>query len=200
MSTSAAPRLFRLRRALTLEPMKVTVARIGKAHGLKGEVSLELRSDVPEQRLAVGSVLGTEPPSAGPLTVAAVRSQAQHWFVRFEQVSDRSGAESLRGVELTAEVDSDEEEGAWFIQDLVGLRAERPDGELLGTVAEVIPMPAQDLLVVKQAGGYRAMIPLVDAFVPTVDVAGGRVVLTPPYGLLAGEEPETTGETIGTES
>lgn len=180
--------------------MKVTVARIGRAHGLKGEVSIELRTDVPGERLAAGTVLMTEPASAGPLTVASVRNQAAHWFVRFEQVSDRTGAEALRGVELTADVDADEEEDAWFLQDLVGLKAMRPDGEALGVVVDVLPMPAQDLLVVKQAGGFKAMIPLVEAFVPEVDVAGGRVVLTPPYGLLAGEEPETTGETIGADA
>lgn len=177
--------------------MNVTVARIGRAHGLKGEVSVELRTDLPEERLAQGAVLATEPAEAGPLTVIGTRVQAGRWYVRFEEITDRNAAEAARGVELVADVDPDEEDEAWFVQDLVGLVAVRPDGERLGEVVDLMSMPAQDLLVVKQPGGHRAMIPFVDEFVVEVDVEAGRVVLTPPYGLLAGEEPEATGETRG---
>lgn len=177
--------------------MKVTVARIGRAHGLKGEVSIDVRTDVPEQRFTVGAIFETDPATSGPLTIAAARHQAHNWFLRFDQAGDRTAAEGLRGVELIAEVAPKEEDGAWFIQELVGLTAVRPDGEVLGKVVEVMSMPAQDLLVVKQAGGFKAMIPMVEAFVPEVDVPGGRIVLTPPHGLLAGEEPEVTGETSG---
>ncbi|WP_084075662.1 ribosome maturation factor RimM [Demequina sp. NBRC 110052] len=177
--------------------MNVTVARIGRAHGLKGELSVELRTDLPEERLARGAVLATEPADAGPLTVAGTRVQAGRWYVRFEEITDRTAAEAARGVELVADVDPDEEDEAWFVQDLVGLTAVRPDGERLGEVVDLMSMPAQDLLVVKQAGGHRAMIPFVDEFVADVDLDEGRIVLTPPYGLLAGEEPEATGETRG---
>lgn len=175
--------------------MKVTVARVGRAHGLKGEVSLEIRSDIPEERLAGGAVLETEPASAGPLTVVATRTQAGRWYARFEEVGDRTAAEALRGTELLAEADDAEEDDAWYVHELVGLRAVRPDGEDLGEVVDLLAMPAQDLLVVKQPGGHRAMIPFVDEFVPEVDPDAGSVTVTPPYGLLAGEEPEATGET-----
>lgn len=177
--------------------MKVTVARIGRAHGLKGEVSVELRTDIPEERLYEGAEFETEPASAGPLTVTSVRDQAGRWYLRFEQIGDRTAAENARGVELVIEADEDEEDDAWFVGELVGLAAVRPDGSAIGKVVDVMAMPAQDVLVVKELGGHRAMIPMVDAFVPEVDIEGGRIVLTPPYGLLSGEEMEDTGETHG---
>ncbi len=175
--------------------MEVTVARIGKAHGLKGEVSVELRTDIPEQRLVKGAVLATDPAETGPLTIAKTRVQAGRWYVQFDEIRDRDTAEAARGTSLVVDSDDDDEEDAWFVHELVGLTAVREDGQELGRVVDLQPMPAQDLLVVKQAGGHRAMIPFVADFVVEVDVEGGRVVLDPPHGLLAGEEPESTGET-----
>jgi len=177
--------------------MKVTVARIGRAHGLKGELSVELRTDVPDERFVPGVVLDTEPASAGPLTIAAVRQQSGRWYLRFAEITDRTAAENARGVELVVDVDEDEEDDAWFVGQLVGLTAVRPDGTKIGEVVEVMPMPAQDVLVVRQASGFRAMVPMVDEFVPEVNVADGVITLTPPYGLLEGEEPITTDETRG---
>jgi len=168
--------------------MKVTVARIGKAHGLKGEVSVELRTDIPADRFVVGATFDTEPSNAGPLTVAAVRQQAGRWYVRFDQLTDRTAAEQARGVEILVEADEDEEDDAWFVGRLVGLEARRADGTSVGTVVEVLPLPAQDVLVIRQASGNRAMVPLVDAFVPVVDVEAGYLTVTPPYGLLDGED------------
>ncbi|WP_296666020.1 ribosome maturation factor RimM [Demequina sp.] len=177
--------------------MRLTVARIGRAHGLKGEVSMVLHTDVPEQRLVPGAVLETEPAAAGPLTIERVRTQSGRWYVQFAQISGREAAEAARGVELTIEGAESDEDDAWFVHELVGLAAVRPGGEVVGEVVDLLSMPAQDLLVVRQPGGARAMIPFVEEFVPEVDVEGGRVVVTPPFGLLAGEEPETTGETAG---
>ncbi len=168
--------------------MDLTVARVGRAHGLKGEVSVELRTDIPEQRLADGAVLATDPASAGPLTVASTRVDSGRWYVRFEEASDRTAAEGLRGVLLTVEEDASDEEDAWYPHELEGLVAERPDGTRVGVVAGVEHLPAQDLLLVREGGGTTARIPFVSALVPVVDVAGGRVVVDPPYGLLAGEE------------
>ncbi|WP_062309893.1 ribosome maturation factor RimM [Demequina rhizosphaerae] len=175
--------------------MRLTVARIGRAHGLKGEVSVELRTDIPEDRLVPGEVFDTEPASAGPLTVDRVRVQAGRWYVQFEEIRGRDAAEAARGIELTIDGAESDEDDAWFVHQLVGLAAVTPDGDAIGEVVDLVTMPAQDLLVVKQPGGHRAMIPFVEEFVPEVDVDGGLVVLTPPYGLLAGEQPEVTGET-----
>lgn len=168
--------------------MQLTVARIGRAHGLRGEVSVEVRTDRPAERFAVGAVLATDPPSAGPLTVARVREQAGRYYLSFAEAADREAAEGLRGVLLTVEAEASAEPDAWYAHELVGLRVERPDGTLIGEVADLEHLPAQDLLVVREPGGHLARIPLVEALVPVVDVDGGRVVADPPYGLLAGEE------------
>jgi 16S rRNA processing protein RimM len=169
--------------------MLLTVARIGRAHGLRGEVALDLRTDSPEERLAVGRVLATDPAGAGPLTVAGTRSQHGRWFARFDEVRDRTAAEALQGVELV--VDSDAEpadEDAWYPHELAGLRAEHVDGRLLGTIAGLEHLPAHDVLVlVEEGSGARTLVPFVRAIVPVVDVAAGRVVLDPPGGLLASD-------------
>jgi 16S rRNA processing protein RimM len=177
--------------------MKVTVARIGRAHGLKGEVSLELRTDAPETRLMPGATFETEGGSVGHLTLLRARQQSGRWYAAFAELTDRNSAEAAHGTVLVIEAAAGEEEDAWFVHELVGLSAVRPDGTVVGEVVDLMDMPAQDVLVVREPGGNRAMIPFIEAFVPEVDIAGGRVVVTPPYGLLAGEQPEDTGETRG---
>lgn len=165
--------------------MQLVVARVGRAHGLRGEVGLDLRTDAPEERLAVGLTLSTEPPEAGPLTVTAARVHQGRWLVSFAEVADRTAAEALRGVELVVEADVSDEEDAWYPHELQGLRAELEDGTVVGEVTGLEHLPAHDALVVRETGGERTLVPFVRAIVPEVDVAGGRVVLTPPGGLLA---------------
>ena len=169
--------------------MQLTVARIGRAHGLRGEVALDLRTDSPEQRLAVGQVLATEPAAAGPLTVAGTRSQHGRWFASFREVPDRTAAEALQGVELVVDADVDpDDEDAWYPHELRGLRAEHTDGRRIGTIDGLEHLPAHDVLVLVEDGsGARTLVPFVRAIVPVVDVAGGRVVLDPPAGLLASD-------------
>ena len=165
--------------------MQLTIATVGRANGLRGDVALDVRTDVPQDRFAVGSVLRTIPTNAGPLTVARARSQGDRWFVGFEEVADRSAAEALRGVELVIEVDASEEEDAWYPYELMGLRAERPDGTLIGEVIGLEHLPAQDALVLREVEGARTLVPFVRQIVPVVDVEGGRVVVDAPHGLLA---------------
>jgi 16S rRNA processing protein RimM len=179
--------------------VELIVARIGRPHGLGGEVSLELRTDIPEERLAIGAILKTDPPSAGPLTVTATRQQAGLWYARFAETTDRTAAESLRGILLVINEDASREADAWYPSELVGLKAERPDGREVGTVVAVDYLPAQDLLVVREPSGAESRIPFVTALVPVVDVAGGKIVVDPPFGLLAGEEVDdvkTDGEEV----
>jgi len=175
--------------------VQLTVARIGRAHGMRGEVALDLRSDAPEERFAPGVVLRTVPPSAGPLTVERTRNLTGRWYVCFEGVLGRTAAEALRGVELV--VDSDDaaaaaaEEDAWYPHQLAGLRVEHVDGRTVGTVLDIEHLPAHDMLVIREPSGTRTLVPFVRAIVPVVDVVGGRVVLDPPGGLLADDgEPE----------
>ena len=180
--------------------MKVTVARIGKANGLKGDVALDVRTDVPQERLVIGAVFDTEPADAGPFTLARVRQHSGRWIVGFDEISDRTGAENAQGIELVIDSEESEEDGAWYVHELVGLRVVRPDGTPVGEVADLLAMPAHDLLVVRQPSGFRAMIPFVEQFVPEVDVQAGRVVVTPPYGLLDGEEQDVSEETVSEET
>ncbi|MDM8083562.1 ribosome maturation factor RimM [Cellulomonas cellasea] len=182
--------------------MQLTVARIGRALGLRGEVVLDVRTDTPEERLAVGAVLQTVPASAGPLTVERARSQAGRWTVAFAQVHDREAAEALRGVELVVEEDESDEEDAWYPHELAGLRAEHVDGRVLGEIVGLEHLPAHDALLLREPSGARTLIPFVRAIVPVVDVAGGRVVLDPPGGLLASDAAnlvvsEETGPAAG---
>lgn len=167
--------------------MQLTVATIGRAHGLKGEVALDLRTETPEDRLAPGTVLATEPARRGPLTVEHTRVQSGRWFVLFREVTDRTGAEALRGVHLVVEAPASEEDDAWYPHELVGLRAELADGTVVGEVVGLEHLPAQDALLVREPDGARTLVPFVRAIVPVVDVPGGRVVLDPPAGLLAAD-------------
>lgn len=167
--------------------MLLTVARIGRAHGLRGEVALDVRTDAPDERLAVGSVLATDPPSAGPLTIARTRVQHGRWIVTFDEARDRTAAEALNGVQLVVDADDEGDEDAWYPHELAGLRAEGTDGRLLGEVVGLEHAPAHDVLVLRETGGQRTLVPFVRAIVPVVDVPGGRVVLDPPGGLLASD-------------
>jgi len=165
--------------------MELTVATIGRAHGLRGEVALDLRTDDPELRLADGQVLRTIPASAGPLTVVSSRVQNGRWHVAFAEISGRTAAEQARGIELVVDVDASDEEDAWYPHELAGLRAELLDGTVVGEVVGLDHLPAHDMLVLRETDGTRTLVPFVRVMVPVVDVAGGRVVLDPPGGLLA---------------
>lgn len=171
------------------DDLQLVVARIGRPHGLKGEVALELRTDDPDARLAVGERLATNPPEAGPLTVASARENQGRWYVKFDEAADRTAVEALRGVELlTAAAASSGEDDAWYRHELVGLSVELADGTVVGKVTGLEHRPAQDALVIRENGawaGAETLIPLVAEIVPLVDVSGGRVVIDPPGGLLA---------------
>ncbi len=163
--------------------MQLAVGTVGRAHGLHGEVAVEVRTDDPADRFAVGARLDSD---RGPLVVADARRQGERWYLRFEGVVDRTGAEALRGVELLVEAADSDEEDAWYPHELAGLRVELADGTPVGEVIGLEHLPAQDALVVRELDGTRSLVPFVRAIVPEVDVAGGRVVLDPPAGLLAG--------------
>lgn len=165
--------------------MELTVAKIGRAHGLRGEVALDLRTDDPEQRFAVGQVLRTVPAEAGPLTVTASRIQNGRWHVTFAELTDRTAAENARGIELVVDADVSDEEDAWYPHELNGLRAELTDGTVVGEIIGLEHLPASDMLVLRETDGTRTLVPFVRVMVPIVDVAGGKVVLDPPGGLLA---------------
>ena len=165
--------------------MQLVVGRIGHAHGIKGEVSVEVRTDDPDRRYADGSVLATDPPERGPLTILGVRHHHGRLLVAFDGVEDRNAAEALRGTLLV--VDSadvgEPDEGEWWDHDLVGLTAVTPEGTTLGPVTDVLHVPGPPLLAIDREG-RELLVPFVEALVPEVDVPGGRIVVDPPDGLL----------------
>ena len=169
--------------------MRLIVARIGRAHGIRGEVSIESRTDSPDERFQPGAVLHSTGQGRSDvpaqLTVRTVRDHNGTLLLTFEQIEDRSAAETLRNVLLEADVPEHAgENDAWYDHELVGLAAISPAGEPLGTVAAVQKGGAQDLLVVTRPDGQRRLVPFVTAIVPTVDVLAGHVVLDAPAGLL----------------
>lgn len=168
--------------------MQLVVARVGRPHGVRGEVSVEVRTDEPDARLVPGQVLVTDPVAAGPLTIETARHHRDRVLLTFTEVPDRTAAEELRGVLLLADVAADDEDEAWHTHELVGLRVVTVAGDDVGRVADVRPMPAQDLLVVELDSGAVRLVPFVAAIVPEVDVAAGRLVIDPPGGLLDDEQ------------
>lgn len=164
---------------------QVVVGRIGRPHGVRGEVSVEVRTDDPDRRFAPGSRLLT---ANGPaLVVTSSRPHSGRLLVAFEGIADRNAAEQLRGSLLLVDV-SDEPEPSdpdeFFDHQLVGLAAITPAGQSLGVVSDVVHLPEQDLLVVTKAG-VETFVPFVQALVPAIDLAAQRLVIDPPAGLFA---------------
>jgi 16S rRNA processing protein RimM len=184
---------------------ELRVGRLTKAHGLKGALKLELFTDTPEQRFVPGAVFRLQVPADSAwhdktLTLTELRWYNSHPVGFFEGVDDRTGAESLVKAILWVDQDADElpqEDDAWYDHQLVGLRVER-DGVVVGTVARVDHLPAQDLLAVDTASG-EVLVPFVQAIVPKVDIDAGVVVVTPPQGLFEelADDSDEPGEPDG---
>ncbi|MGJ7441485.1 ribosome maturation factor RimM [Aquipuribacter sp. MA13-6] len=167
----------------------LVVGRLGRPHGLKGELTVAVRTDDARGRFVPGAWFLTDP-NVGALVLAAARTHTDRWVLRFEDVTSREDAEALRDVTLLVDAAADEpEDDAWPVEDLVGLRAQTPDGHALGTVTALQSGTAQDLLVVDTGAG-DVLVPFVTALVPVVDVAAGHVVVDPPGGLFPGLPPE----------
>lgn len=194
--------------------MDVVVARIGRPHGLLGEVTVQTHTDEPATRFAPGTAYATEATrGTGVPRSLTLRSSRLHngvWLLAFEEVPDRTGAESLRGTRLvmdngidpaaaasvmitsaltsatsvTSVTEQTEPGEAWYEEELIGLVVVLTDGSRVGEVSALEIGAAQDLLVVTLDGGHTAYVPFVSALVPTVDIEGGRVVIDPPPGLL----------------
>jgi 16S rRNA processing protein RimM len=174
-------------------PDTVVVGRIGRPHGVRGEVTVEVRTDDPELRFAPGSVLVTDPARVGPLTVEAVRWHSGRLLLRVEGVADRTAAEGLRGVVVCAEVPDDEvpaDPEEYYDHQLRGLAVVTVEGDAVGEVSDVIHLPAQDLLAIARPGGRELLVPFVSELVPEIDLGAGRAVIDPPPGLLDLDLPD----------
>jgi 16S rRNA processing protein RimM len=169
--------------------VRLLVGRVGRAHGLGGDVAVEPRTDDPQERYRTGAVLFTEQDGPGSIVVTGHTWHSGRLLVRFAGVHDRTAAEDLRGTMLYCDAaDRIEEDGAWYLHELVGLQV-RCAGVVVGSVAEVLTLPAQDVLSVRMADGTERLVPFVAELVPVVDPAAGYVEVAAVPGLLADEAP-----------
>ena len=170
--------------------MLVVVGRIKRAHGIKGEVGVDVRTDEPDRRFAPGATITC---GDRTLTVASSRRHSGRLLVAFREVPDRTAAEELHGGLLEVEIDPDERPSdpeEFYDHQLVGLHVHAADDAVVGMVTEVLHGPAQDTLVV-DAGAHEVLVPFVEAHVPVVDLAAGLVRLADVPGLLDPEEVDS---------
>jgi 16S rRNA processing protein RimM len=169
----------------------VVVGRVGRPHGVRGLVTVEVRTDDPDLRFAPGAVLRTEPASRGPLTVTGRKWHSGTLLLQLagpsgEVFDTREAVDTLRNTLLlvpVADLPEIEDPDSYYDHQLVGLSAQLPDGSVVGEVTAV-RHEAQDLLVLRRTEGGDVLIPFVSAIVPAVDLAEGFVVVDPPEGLL----------------
>lgn len=162
--------------------MSQVVARLGKPHGIRGEFTVEVRTDDPDERFLVGSEFATEP-DIGTLTLTRARWHRDRLLLTFAEITDRTRAEEVRNTLISVEAEDDDDDSAWYVADLIGLDVVE-DGAVVGTVADVINNPAQDLLEITLSAGAEALVPFVEEIVPHVDIDAGTITITPPAGLL----------------
>jgi 16S rRNA processing protein RimM len=169
---------------------QLAVGRVGRAHGIHGLVTVEVRTDDPERRFAPGQVLHPASSDGGQgLEVRSARPHSGRLLVSFVGVDDRSSAEALRGTVLLVTVDEsdgagNEDPDEFYDHQLVGLSVRGPEGRDLGAVTDVVHLPGQELLVVSYEG-REVLVPFVRAIVVAVDQAAGQVVVDPPDGLFS---------------
>ena len=171
------------------ELVEVVVGVVGRAHGVRGEVAVDLRTDEPDRRFAPGRRLRAENTSRA-FTVASVRDHAGRLLVTFEELTDRAAAEAVRGIRLVAEVPTGERPpgaGEFYDRQLVGLRVETAGGSEVGQVGAVLHLPQQDLLEIETPAGSR-LVPFVEALVPIVDLERGSLTVVDLDGLLTDDE------------
>lgn len=168
--------------------VEVLVGRIGKPHGLRGDVTIDVRTDEPDLRFAPGAVLRASGTVTARLAVVATRWHQGVLLVRFDGAEDRDSAEALRGTLLhvdldPAEVPADPDE--FYDHQLIGLAVENLAGERIGEITQVQHGAAQDLLGVRTPDGRDTLVPFVSALVPEIDLPSGRVVVADRPGLVA---------------
>ena len=181
-----------------MESIEVLVGRIGKPHGIRGHVTVDVRTDEPERRFADGARLKAVPPKGSALSLTALTVGTTRWHqgvlhVLFEELPDRDAAEAARGVLLYADIDADarpEDPEEFYDHQLIGLAVYDTDGALRGEVTSVVHGGAQDLLSITTPTRRGVLVPFVAALVPEVDLDGRRVVVADRPGLLEPDQDE----------
>jgi 16S rRNA processing protein RimM len=173
--------------------MRVIVGRIGRPHGIRGEIVIGVRTDEPDLRFAVGSVVDASrsaeddlPADRAPLKVASVRWHSGQLLAGFAGITDRTAAGELTGTWLSvdsSQLPATSHPDEYRDHELIGLSVRTTAGEPVGVVADMLHY-GQDLLVVRRADGGESLVPFVKPFVPEVDLGAGFLVIDPPPGLL----------------
>lgn len=173
--------------------MLVVIGRIARAHGIRGQVLVEVRTDEPDERFRTAASLRA---GSRTLTVASARPHGDRLLVTFDEVADRTAAEELHGVLLECDIDPlavPDADDEFYDHQLVGLTARDRSGREVGTVTAVLHLPAQDTVVI-DAGGREVLVPFVSELVPHVDVPGGSLVVADLPGLVDADEPDSGGD------
>lgn len=170
--------------------MDLVVGRVAKAHGISGELVVEVRTDDPGERFASGCTLRGRPSRGGAdrsFVVEAVREHAGRLLVRLAGVTDRDAADALRGTLFLVDsadlppIDGPDE---FYDHELEGLRVRTAAGDEVGTVTEVLHTPAAELLSVRSPDGRELLVPFVSAIVTSVSRDDGVIDIDPPDGLF----------------
>lgn len=173
--------------------MELVIGRVAKSHGIKGEVVVEVRTDDPDGRFAVGTVLRGRKPRASadttPYTVEAVREHSGRLLLRLRDIADKTAADQLRGILFvvdSAELPPSEDPDEFYDHELEGLSVRLVDGTVVGAVREVLHSAAGELLSIAPEDGSRTelLVPFVAAIVTSVSLADGVIEIDPPEGLL----------------
>lgn len=170
--------------------MELVIGRIAKAHGVTGEVVVDVRTDDPEARFAPGSVLRGRKPRGGSersFVIDTVREHGGRLLVRLNGIGDRNAADELRGTLFLVEsgdLPPIEDPDEFYDHQLEGLAVRTVAGEVLGTVTEVLHTAAGELLSIKRPDGAELLVPFVSAIVTAVSLAEGTIDIDPPDGLL----------------
>ena len=162
--------------------MQLVVGRIGRAHGVLGEATIEVQTDDPDIRFQVGNKLTLD--DGRQLTIRSSRWHNQILLLAFDGVGDRNQIEELRDQLISSDVDLGSlAPGEYHFQQLIGCEVFQQNGELIGAVDESVKLPGQDLLSVSRAGG-QVLIPMVKQIIIEIDVLAKKIVVNPPEGLL----------------
>lgn len=166
--------------------MKLAIARIGRPHGVKGEVTIEVLTDLPDERFFIGAVLESDSSRYPTLEICRVRIHQGIWMLTFNEITDRTMAEQVRNSRVYADVDIHEEvdDGSSFhVEELRGMTVFHHDGTLIGSVLEVQNLPGQDLLEIETSRGVR-LIPMVHQFIKEIDTEEKKITVEIPEGLV----------------
>ena len=162
--------------------MQLVVGRIGRAHGVLGEATIEVRTDEADLRFAVGNEVILE--NGKKLIIKSSRWHNQVLLLSFDGITDRNQIEELRDQLISAEVDTSAmAPGEYHYQQLIGSQVFLQSGDQVGVVGEIVKLPGQDLLSIDK-GGSQVLVPMVKQIIISIDVAAKKIVINPPEGLL----------------